>query len=102
MKELQVGSDWEMQDIKTQPMTAEQVDEMAQLAGSYEAIFSRKAMKYKALGLANQSLSEADYRKWILEEYTFLKRPVVLLGNEVFVGNTRKVTDQTLAKLGMA
>ena len=91
-----------MQDIKTQPMTPEQVDEMAQKAGSYEAIFSRKAMKYKALGLASQTLTEQDYRTYILEEYTFLKRPVVMIGESIFVGNSRKVIGEVLEKLGLA
>jgi arsenate reductase len=48
---------------------------MKELAGSYEALFSRRAMKYRSMGLNEMELSEDDYRKYILEEYTFLKRP---------------------------
>ena len=62
---------------------------MKKLAGSYEQLFSRVALKYKALGLGKMKLEEADYRKYILEEYTFLKRPVIIIKNKVFVGNSK-------------
>lgn len=80
----------QLQDIKTEPITAAQLDEMKKLAGSYEALFSRRAMKYKEWGLKDKALTENDYRKYILEEYTFLKRPVTILGNRIFVGNDKK------------
>lgn len=82
---------FEQQDIKTEPMTEAQVDEMAKRAGSYEKLFSRTAMKYKAWGLKDKNLKEEDYKNYILEEYTFLKRPVFLIDGEIFVGNSKKV-----------
>ena len=81
-----------LQDIKTEPIAPEQIDAMKALAGSYEALFSRRAMKYKSMGLANQNLGEADYRRLILEEYTFLKRPVTIVGESIFVGNAAATT----------
>ncbi len=78
-----------LQDIKTEAMTAAQVDEMAKLAGSYEALFSRVALKYRALKLNEKTLTEKDYRKYIIEEYTFLKRPVAIVGKQIFIGNTK-------------
>lgn len=81
---------FEIQNIKDEAMTEEQVDEMATLAGSYEALFSRVAMKYKAWGLKEKSLDEKDYRDYILQEYTFLKRPVFLIGDTIFIGNSKK------------
>jgi len=79
-----------LQDIKTEKITSEQLDEMKKKAGSYEALFSRRAMKYKELGLKDKNLQEKDFRKLILEEYTFLKRPVVMLNNQIFVGSEKK------------
>lgn len=78
-----------LQDIKTEQITPAQLDEMAELAGSYEALFSRVALKYRALGLNNMKLTEKDYRKYILQEYTFLKRPVMIYGKKIFIGNTK-------------
>lgn len=83
-------SDFEKQDIKTEPMTAAQIDAMKELAGSYEALFSRVARKYRGLGLNEMDLSEDDYGKYILEEYTFLKRPVFIIDGEIFIGNSKK------------
>ena len=90
IKELEIGNEFEYQDIKTQKITLEQIDEMKKLAGTYELLFSRVAMKYKSLGLKNMNLQEADYRQYILDEYTFLKRPVFIIDDEIFVGNSKK------------
>lgn len=81
---------FEMQDIKSAKITAGQLDEMKQLAGSYEALFSRRAIKYKEMGLKDKSLTEKEYRKLILEEYTFLKRPVVIIKDRIFMGSDKK------------
>jgi arsenate reductase len=82
---------FETQDIKTQPMTWEQIDEMKIRSGSYESLFSRKAMKYKSMGLAEKKLTESDYRQLIHDEYTFLKRPVFIVNDLIFIGNSGKV-----------
>lgn len=92
----QLGIDkkgFELQDIKTEKITPAQIDEMKQMAGSYEALFSRRAMKYKELGLKEKRLSEKDYRQYILEEYTFLKRPVSIVKEKIFVGNDKKTIE---------
>lgn len=82
-----------MQDIKTNKITPEQLDEMKALAGSYEALFSRRSLQYAARGLKDKSLTEQNYRDLILEEYTFLKRPVVILNGEIFIGNSKVVVE---------
>ena len=89
IKELELGKDVVMQEIKTEKITPNQLDDMAKLAGSYEALFSRVAIKYRSLGLNKQKLEEKDYRKYIIEEYTFLKRPVLIYGKKIFVGNSK-------------
>ncbi len=87
------------QDIKSEKITAAQLEEMKKAAGSYEALFSRIARKYKELNLSSQQLTEADYKKYILEEYTFLKRPVIFINGNVFVGNSKSVIEQAKAAL---
>ncbi|MFM6934465.1 MAG: arsenate reductase family protein [Flavobacteriales bacterium] len=79
-------SEYELIDIKTQGIEARDLDFMKELAGSYEALFSKRAIKYKSLGLKDKSLSEAEMRQYILDEYTFLKRPVRVDGNRIFIG----------------
>jgi len=91
MKELGVDDSWEQQDIKTEKITTSQIEEMHSLSGSYDSLFSRRAMKYKSMGLKEKELSESDYKELILEEYTFLKRPVIILEDKIFIGNSKQV-----------
>ncbi len=93
LRELKPGSNVILQDIKTEPITAKQIDEMKELAGSYEALFSRVAMKYRSMGLNQMKLEEKDYRNYILQEYTFLKRPVVIADDKIFIGNAAKTVE---------
>ena len=72
---------------------------MRKLAGSYESLFSRRAMKYKQMGLDQKELSEDDYRSLILEEYTFLKRPVFILDDQIFIGSAKKTVDSLIEAL---
>ena len=81
---------FDFQDIKTEKITASQLEEMKEAVGTYEALFSRVARKYKELGIASKQLTETDYRNFILEEYTFLKRPFIINEENVFIGNAKK------------
>ena len=82
-----------LQDIRSVHITERQLDEMKRLSGSYESLFSRRAIKYKSMGLKERSLGEQDYRSLILEEYTFLKRPVVMVDGRIFVGSDKSTVE---------
>ena len=91
-----------MTDLKSmtlEKITAAQLDQMKKMAGTYEALFSRRAMKYKELGLKDKKLEEKDYRQFILDEYTFLKRPVFIIRDQIFIGNSKKTVQQLQAKI---
>jgi arsenate reductase len=90
---------FEFQDIKTEKITAVQLAEMKKIVGSYEVLFSRVALKYRALGLDKNKLTEDDYKKYILEEYTFLKRPVIIIKDKIFVGNSKNTVAAAKAEL---
>ena len=85
-----IGSSFQLQNIKFEKITPAQLDEMKKMAGSYEALFSRRAIKYKELKLKDKKLTENDYRQYILDEYTFLKRPVIIINDKIFVGSEKK------------
>ncbi len=93
LKELEPLDRVVLQDIKTDAMTAEQVEEMQKLAGSYEALFSKRARLYRQMGLHEKQPSENELKGLILEHYTFLKRPVILIDDQIFVGNSKKVVE---------
>jgi arsenate reductase len=99
LKDLNANG-FERQEIKAENVTVSQLEEMHQLSGSYEALFNKRAKLYKAMDLKNQVLSEADYRQFILDEYTFLKRPVFILNDEIWIGNSKKVIEDLKEKIG--
>ncbi len=88
-----------LQDIKKEPITPAQLDKMITLAGSADAFFSRRARKYKQLCSKNRKLGDSEIRKLILDEYTFLKRPVLLFNGQIFIGNSPKVVKDATEQL---
>jgi arsenate reductase (glutaredoxin) len=89
-----------LREIKSEPITAKELDETKKLAGSYEALFSKIAMKYRSMGLNEMALTEKDFRTYILEEYTFLKRPTIIIGKEIFIGSAPKTVKAMLEAAG--
>jgi arsenate reductase len=100
IKTLPKDNNLAFHDIKQNPITQEELEEMYQLAGSYEALFSKKAQLYKSMDLKNKSLTEDDYKKYILEHYTFLSRPVFIIDGKVYIGNTQQNMLQVMKALG--
>jgi arsenate reductase len=94
------GKNCEIINIKESGISAKDLDSMKELAGSYEALFSRRAMKFRIRGLADKNLSENDYRTLILGEYTFLKRPVFLFDHAVTVGSRKVEVERARELLG--
>ncbi|QLG45545.1 arsenate reductase family protein [Costertonia aggregata] len=99
LKELQPLDGFELQDIKTEAVTASQLEEMHKLSESYEALFSKRARLYREKGLNEKQLSESEYKNLILEHYTFLKRPVIMLDDHIFIGNSKKVVQAAKAAI---
>ncbi len=95
LKELNLDG-VDLQNIKEQNVDEKTLDFLKEKVGSYEALFSKKAMKYRSMGLNEMNLSEADYKKYMLQEYTFLKRPFIINGDEVFIGNAKNVVEQAV------
>ncbi len=90
MKELEPFDGIELREIKSKGITLEELEEMRALTDSYESLFSRRAMLFRQRGLNNQQLSEDDFKGLILEHYTFLKRPLVVVDDQIFIGNAKK------------
>lgn len=98
LEQLRPGTGIRRQDIKMEAISPGQLKDMAAMAGSYEALFSRRSRKWKEWRLQEKSLSEDDFRDLILREYTFLKRPVLILKDDIFIGSSK----QTIAALKQA
>lgn len=93
LKQINPGKDVELQDIKEKNIDESTLDWIRDKVGSYEALFSKRAMKFRSMGLHEMKLTEQDFRKLMLEEYTFLKRPFMINGEGVFIGNAQKEVD---------
>jgi arsenate reductase len=78
-------------DVKQQPLLESDVDNLGQLAGSFEALFNKNAILFKTLELRNKTLQEPDYKTYLLQHYTFLRRPVFVIGEQIFIGNKPEV-----------
>ncbi len=87
---------FELQDIKKDKITAGQLDEMKKLAGSFNALFSKRAILYSTMKLKEKILGEKEIRDLILKEYTFLKRPVMIYDGQIFIGNAPKEISKLL------
>lgn len=99
LKEVNTDS-FELQKIKENPVNEAQLEEMHKLSGSYEALFNKRAKLYKAMDLKSKTISETDYRQYILDEYTFLKRPVFIVDSKIFIGNSKKVVEELKLIIG--
>lgn len=93
-------TNFELQEVKANPVNVAQLAEMYAFTKSYEALFNRRAKLYREMDLKNQTLTETDYRQFILDDYTFLKRPVFIVDDEIFVGNSKKVIESLKEKIG--
>lgn len=99
LKALNNSSEFTLQDIKSDAITVKQLEEMQALSGSYEALFSKRAKLYKDMDLKNQILKESDYKQYILEHYTFLSRPVIIIDDAIFIGNSNKTIEAAQSAL---
>ena len=99
LKELNLPSDFELQDIKANPLTAKQVEALAALSGSYEALFSKRAKLYKEMGLKDQNLTEKAYKHYRLEHYSCLSRAVGVIDQSIFMGKSKKTVASTRVAL---
>jgi len=93
LKELEIPQSFIKQDIKTQGITEEEVEELYNLTDSYKSLFSKRAKLYKERNLKDKELLDEDYKNLLLEHYTFLKRPVIVNNDGIFIGNSKKTVE---------
>lgn len=100
LKELPFIEKFELQEIKKIPLTPEQLQQMYLKVGSYESLFNKRAQLYKTEGLKDKNLQEIDFKNLLLEHYTYLSRPVIFIGEDIFVGNSKKIIEQVIERAG--
>lgn len=93
IEELNLEATFELQNVKEQPISEEELDQLKEFSGSYESLLNRRAVLYRERRLKEQQLSELDIKKLILEHYSFLKRPIIQINDTYFVGNAKKTIE---------
>lgn len=94
MKEIDVDDTWEKREIKSDPLSEDELDQMRRLTNSYENLFSNRSRHFRAMGLHEKELREQDLKGLILSEYTFLKRPVIIVYGQIFIGNNQQTVEE--------
>lgn len=89
LNEINPDSSWQLREIKSEPVTEAELEELYRVAGSYDRLFSKKSSQIKVRNLDIKTLKEEDFKTLLLGHYTFLKRPVVVDGDEIFIGSDK-------------
>ena len=76
----------EYHDLKDAPLSREEVAELASKVGSPVDLFSKRAVKYREMNLSERKLSDDEMLDLMAEEYTFIKRPVLMIGDKAVAG----------------
>lgn len=84
-------------DLKKNPLDEDELALLYSLAGSYESLFNKRARKLRENGLKSSELDESDFKRLLLEHYSFLKRPILLFDDQLFIGNSKKTVDAAKA-----
>lgn len=88
----------EFHDIKANRLSRKEVEKLAELAGGAENLFSRWAIKYREMGLNEREVSSAEMLDLMASEYTFIKRPVLVVDNKATAGFSEKIYNEILQK----
>jgi arsenate reductase len=83
-------------DLKENQLSRKEVERLVKLVGGAENLFSKRAMKYRSLGLKEMELSDEQLVDYMVEEYTFIRRPVMVFGDKGLAGFSKKKYDELL------
>lgn len=78
--------DFELRDIKNNPLSPIEVVRLVEMLGGANELFSRRAVKYREMKLNERELSETEMIDLMTNEYTFLKRPILVIGDQAIAG----------------
>jgi arsenate reductase len=89
IQEINPPANVELIDIKLTNIDEETLDWLKSKIGSYEALFSKRAIKFRELAPNQIPVNDEDFKPLLLQEYTFLKRPFIIDGEHIAIGNAK-------------
>ena len=89
----------EIINIRENNISREDLDLMKKQTKSYESLFNKRAQKLKDIPENKRPTKDVDFKKLILKEYTFLKRPAAFIDGKVIAGNDKTSIDALIKAL---
>lgn len=86
-------------NIKTVPVSEAHLEAMKGAVGSYKALINGRSTQFRAMDKKAKDLSEEEARKLLLQHYSFLKRPVIKIDEDYFIGNSKKVVESVKSRI---
>lgn len=83
-------------DYFREPFSEEEIREMAGIAG-IDQIFARRSPSLKQMGLAGQELAEDEMVKLMQQEPKLVRRPMMRVGDQLFVGGGAALLDSVIS-----
>jgi len=78
-------------DIKKNPINSKGLEAVYAISKNYEDIFNKRALLFREVKKETKNINENTYKELILKHYSFLKRPILIIGNKLFIGNTKEM-----------
>lgn len=83
----ELGAEIELRRYFNEKPTPEEIRSLAALLpGGVQDLVSTRSVRYKALALANQSLTEEQWVQLLAQEPGLWRRPIAVRGNQVVIG----------------
>ena len=99
LKELNLSKEFVKQEIKANPVNENELEKLYNYTGNYENLVNKRSRLYTSRKLSTKNLTEIDFKNLILEHYNFLKRPILINDDQIFVGNSKSVVAAALESL---
>lgn len=89
---------YEKRDIKENPLSRDEVVKLSAVIGGADNLFSRRAVKYREMKLNERELAAPEMIDLMTSDYTFLKRPVLVINDKAIAGFFEKQFEDFIYK----
>jgi arsenate reductase (glutaredoxin) len=91
---------FELQNIREESIDKNTLQWLRSQVGSYEALFNKRAQKLKEMTPEQKPQKDTDYKRLIISDYTFIKRPIIICGEDLYIGNEKATVERLKKDLG--
>lgn len=99
IKSLGIEDAYFLQNVKEQMTSPEQLDFLYNFTNSYEGLINKRGRVFAQMKREKAVFSETVYKALLENEYSCLKRPILIWDNKVFLGNAKATVVKMKAAL---